>query len=101
MEYDAMQEGYEKSLKCQAYRYCPEVSVRTEKVGNWIVSAKILGGCQGVICIYNADTLMEHYKTSTIGLSCNEDAPENVKAFYKRAFDRDFRSVVELAEKWN
>lgn len=101
MGYDAMQEGYEKVMKCPAYRYCPEVSICTEKVGNWIVSAKILGGCQRVICIYNAETLMEHYKTPTIGLSCSEDAPENIKAFYQRAYERDFRSVIEIAETWN
>ena len=54
-----------------------------------------------MICIYNAETLMEHYKTPTIGLSCSEDAPENIKAFYQRAYERDFRSVIEIAETWN
>lgn len=29
---------------------------------------KILGGCNCVICIYNANTLMEHYKTTTLTL---------------------------------
>ena len=54
-----------------------------------------------MICIYNAETLMEHYKTPTIGLSCGEDEPEDIKAFYQRAYERDFRSVIELAETWN
>ena len=99
--YDAWKEGYERVLRCSAYYYSPKNSVRAEKVGNWIVSAKIIGGCQGVICIYNADTLLEHYKTPTIGLSCSENAPEEVKTFYQRAFERDFQRVADLARKWN
>lgn len=99
--YNAWEDGYKRALQCAANYYHPETSVRMERIGNWIVSAKIIGGCQGVICIYNADTLLEHYKTPTIGLSCNEDAPEEVKAFYQRAFDRDFQRVKELAGKWD
>lgn len=29
-----------------------------------------------------------------------EDAPDEIKAFYNRAFERDFQRVVELAKKW-
>lgn len=101
MDYDAWADGYEQAVRCKANRYDPDISVRSERVGSWIVSAKVIGGCQGVICIYHADTLMEHYKTPTIGLSCNEDAPADIKEFYQRAFARDFKKVTELALKWN
>lgn len=100
MSYDALADGYARALQCKANRYDPDVSIQNERVGNWIVSAKILGGCNCVICIYNANTLMEHYKTITLG-PCNEDAPQDIKDFYQRAFNRDFQRVIELAEKWN
>ena len=100
MVYNAWAEGYTNALRCKANRYDSDVSIRNERVGNWIVSAKILGGCNCVICIYNANTLMEHYKTTTLG-PCNEDAPQDIKDFYQRAFNRDFQRVIELAEKWN
>lgn len=101
MAYDAWLEGYERALRNPANYFRPKDSVRNQIVGNWIVSAKIIGGCQGVICIYNAETLMEHYRIKTIGLSCMEDAPDEIKAFYNRAFDHDFQRVIELAEKWH
>ena len=88
-DYDAWADGYEQAVRCKANRYDPDISVRSERVGNWIISAKVIGGCQGVICIYHAGTLMEHYKTPTIGLSCNEDAPADIKEFYQRAFARE------------
>lgn len=101
MAYDAWLEGYKRALRSPANYFHQEDSVRNQRVGDWIVSAKIIGGCQGVICIYNSETLMEHHRENTIGLSCMEDAPDDIKAFYNRAFERDFQRVVELAEKWS
>lgn len=100
-DYDAWEEGYKNILRSSAYRFNENNSVKKKIVGNWIVSAKIIGGCQGIICIYNKNTLMEHYSIKTIGLSCCDDAPEEIKAFYRRAFKRDFAKVVELAETWD
>lgn len=101
MAYDAWLEGYKRALQSPANYFHQEDSVRNQRVGDWIVSAKIIGGCQGVICIYNSETLMEHHRENTIGLSCMEDAPDDIKVFYNRAFERDFQRVVELAEKWS
>lgn len=84
-----------------AYMYNAKDSVRSENVGNWIVSAKIIGGCQGIICIYNKDTLREHYRTETSGLNCMDDASEDIKKFYKTMFDRDFARIVAMARAWN
>lgn len=100
MVYNAWAEGYANALRCKANRYDSDVSIRNERVGNWIVSAKILGGWHCVICIYNGSTLMEHYKTTALG-PCSEDAPQDIKDFYQRAFNRDFQRVIELAEKWD
>lgn len=69
MAYDAWLEGYERALRNPANYFRPKDSVRNQIVGDWIVSAKIIGGCQGVISIYDADTLMEHYHIKTIGLA--------------------------------
>lgn len=100
MAYDALTEGYQRAIHCKANRYNPDVAIRTEQIGNWIVSAKILSGGHCVICIYNARTLMEHYKTTTLGPGA-EEAPQGIKEFYQNAFERNFRSVVDLAKKWN
>lgn len=97
--YDAWAEGYKKVLQTE-YLFTDEDSVKREDVGNWIVSARIIGGCQGIICIYNKETLREHYRTKTIGLSCSEDALQNIKDFYSRAFERDFNRVIEMAKSW-
>lgn len=78
--YDAWAEGYKKVLQTE-YLFTDEDSVKREDVGNWIVSARIIGGCQGIICIYNKETLREHYRTKTIGLSCSEDAPQKSRTF--------------------
>lgn len=100
MDYNAWADGYANALQCKSNRYDPDFSIRNERVGNWIVSAKILGGWHCVICIYNANTLMEHYKTTTLG-PCSEDTPQDIKDFDQRAFDRDFQRVIELVETWN
>ena len=100
MDYNAWADGYANALQCKANRYDPDFPIRNERVGNWIVSAKILGGWHCVICIYNANTLMEHYKTTTLG-PCSEDTPQDIKDFDQRAFDRDFQRVIELVETWN
>lgn len=40
MDYDAWAEGYERAVRCKANRYDPDISARSERVGNWIVSAQ-------------------------------------------------------------
>lgn len=40
MAYNAWADGYERALQCKANRYDPDVSIHSEHVGNWIVSAK-------------------------------------------------------------
>ena len=68
MAYDAWTEGYLKAKQSKANKFDPNISIRFERVGNWIVSAKVLGGYKTVICIYHKKTLMEHYKTEQITL---------------------------------
>lgn len=98
--YDAWLEGYQNALRNSAHYFSKENSIKWKIVGNWIVSAKILGGCNTVICIYNKETKMEHYQTSTLG-PCSDDASEDVKAFYDRAFEHDFERVCKMAKSWN
>lgn len=66
MAYDAWTEGYLKAKQSKANKFDPNISIRFERVGNWIVSTKVLGGYKTVICIYHKKTLMEHYKTEQI-----------------------------------
>lgn len=99
MAYNSWADGYERALQCKANRYDPDVSIRSEHIGNWIVSAKILGGWHCVICIYNANTLMEHYKTASLA-PCDEEDPQDIKNFNQSAFNRNFQRVIELAETW-
>lgn len=63
MAYDAWTEGYLKAKQSKANKFDPNISIRFERVGNWIVSAKVLGGYKTVICIYHKKTLMEHWNT--------------------------------------
>ena len=44
MAYDAWTEGYLKAKQSKANKFDPNISIRFERVGNWIVSAKVLGG---------------------------------------------------------
>ena len=44
MAYDAWLEGYKKALRSPANYFHQEDSVRNQRVGDWIVSAKIIGG---------------------------------------------------------
>lgn len=89
MAYDAWTEGYLKAKQSKANKFDPNISIRFERVGNWIVSAKVLGGYKTVICIYNAKTLMEHYKT------------EQFIGSDQKAFNNAFQRVVDLANAWN
>lgn len=101
MSYNAWVEGYVRAIQSPANRYNPHISIKEKRIGDWIVAAKVIGhGLQTVICIYNANTQIEHYRTNTIGPDCSEDAPEDVKDFYKRAFERNFEQVVNMAELW-
>lgn len=101
MSYNAWVEGYVRAIQSPANRYNPHISIKEKRIGDWIVAAKVIGhGLQTVICIYNANTQIEHYRTNTIGPDCSEDAPEDVKDFYKRAFERNFERVVNMAELW-
>ena len=88
MAYDAWTEGYLKAKQSKANKFDPNISIRFERVGNWIVSAKVLGGYKTVICIYYKKTLMEHYKTEQITES-------------QKAFNNAFQRVIDLAKKWN
>ena len=88
MAYDAWTEGYLKAKQSKANKFDPNISIRFERVGNWIVSAKVLGGYKTVICIYPKKTLMEHYKTEQITAS-------------QKAFNNAFQRVIDLAKKWN
>ena len=47
MAYDAWTEGYLKAKQSKANKFDPNISIRFERVGNWIVSAKVLGGYNG------------------------------------------------------
>lgn len=85
MAYDAWTEGYLKAKQSKANKFDPNISIRFERVGNWIVSAKVLGGYKTVICIYHKKTLMEHYKT------------EQITGFQK-AFNNAFQRVIDLAK---
>lgn len=101
MSYNAWVEGYVRTIQSPANRYNPHISIKEKRIGDWIVAAKVIGhGLQTVICIYNANTQIEHYRTNTIGPDCSEDAPEDVKDFYKKAFERNFEQVVNMAELW-
>lgn len=82
MAYDAWTEGYLKAKQSKANKFDPNISIRFERVGNWIVSAKVLGGYKTVICIYHKKTLMEHYKTEQITGS-------------QKAFNNAFQQVFE------
>lgn len=42
MAYDAWTEGYLKAKQSKANKFDPNISIRFERVGNWIVSAKVL-----------------------------------------------------------
>lgn len=44
MAYDAWTEGYLKAKQSKANKFDPNISIRFERVGNWIVSTKVLGG---------------------------------------------------------
>lgn len=48
MAYDAWTEGYLKAKQSKANKFDPNISIRFERVGNWIVSAKVLGGYKAV-----------------------------------------------------
>lgn len=101
MTYDAWSEGYIKERQSKANKFDPNASIRFERVGNWIVSAKVLGGYKTVIYIYNAKTLMEHYKTEqVIGPATSPEATPEIKGFYQRAFNNAFQRVVDLANAW-
>ena len=76
MAYDAWTEGYLKAKQSKANKFDPNISIRFERVGNWIV------------CIYHKKTLMEHYKTEQITGS-------------QKAFNNAFQRVIDLAKKWN
>lgn len=84
----AWTEGYLKAKQSKANKFDPNISIRFERVGNWIVSTKVLGGYKTVICIYHKKTLMEHYKTEQITGS-------------QKAFNNAFQRVIDLAKKWN
>ncbi len=60
MAYDAWTEGYLKAKQSKANKFDPNISIRFERVGNWIVSAKVLGGYKTVICIYHKKTLVNY-----------------------------------------
>lgn len=57
MAYDAWTEGYLKAKQSKANKFDPNISIRFERVGNWIVSTKVLGGYKTVICIYHKDAI--------------------------------------------
>lgn len=88
MAYDAWTEGYLKAKQSKANKFDPNISIRFERVGNWIVSAKVLGGYKTVICIYHKKTLMEHYKT--------EQITGSQKAF-NNAFQRVILKIVTMS----
>lgn len=96
--YNAMQEGYEKALK--SHEFNAEKSLRHEKIGSWIVSLQKLG-YGAAIYVYNAETLQEHWKRSTIGLDCSEDAEQETKDFYARILSSDWDFAVNLVMNWN
>lgn len=97
-DYNPIKEGYEKALK--SHEFNVEKSLRHEKIGNWIVSLQKLG-YGAAIYIYNADTLQEHWKRSTSGLDCSEDAEQETKDFYARILSNDWAFAVNLVMKWN
>lgn len=102
MAYDAWLEGYIKARQSKANKFDPNTSIRFERTGNWIVSAKVLGGYKTVICIYNAKTLMEHYKTEqVIGPDTSPEASPEIKSFYQRAFNNAFQRAINLANTWS
>ena len=69
MAYDAWTEGYLKAKQSKANKFDPNISIRFERVGNWIVSAKVLGGYKTVICIYHKKSRLLDLRKHLIMLS--------------------------------
>ena len=85
----------------EAHKYKPELVLREERVGNWIVTIEMAGGGVSKICkIYNANSLEEHYRYFQTISCCCEDAPEDIKAFYQKWENDIFNDVCNMAAKW-